>query len=97
MNRNRVVGNLVTLSALVVGIGICGSALANGQFMPVIQKAFPKSSLTCLACHDTKFPALNKYGKSVKAVLAKSKDKKTLTEAQLKGLYAKGVKPEGVK
>ena len=72
--------------------------LKGTEIVAVLKKAFPKAeTINCKSCHEGKPPAVNAYGKAIKGVLDKSKDKKTLTEAQVVALCKKGCKPEGVK
>jgi hypothetical protein len=97
VNRNDFARTLVTGSALFAVLSIGIAAFARPPYVGIVKKVYPDATISCKTCHDGKPPAVNKYGKAVKGLLDKSKDKKTLTEAQIKALLAKGVKPEGVK
>ena len=97
MNRSKVARAVVSGSALLAVLSIGVSAFARPPYVGVVKKVYPDATINCQSCHDGKPPALNAYGKAVKGELAKAKDKKTLTEAQIKALCAKKCKPAGVK
>ena len=77
----------------VISLGV--ASFARPPYVQILKKVYPKATLTCTACHDGQPPKLAKYGMAVKGVLDKSKTPKVLTEAEIKGLDKKGIKPEG--
>ena len=69
----------------IASIGI--TAFARPPYPAIVKKVYPKATITCETCHDPGPPQIGtKYGKAVKAMLDKAPDKKTLTEAENKGL-----------
>jgi hypothetical protein len=98
VNRNSIVRAALTTSAALAVLSVGVSSFARPPYVAVLKKAFPKAeTINCKSCHEGKPPAVNAYGKAIKGVLDKAKDKKTLTEAQVMALCKKGCKPEGVK
>jgi len=96
--------NKVCLSRIVVSgsivsaiASLCLAAFARPPYPAILKQVYPKSTLSCNACHEGAPPKVNKYGTSVKGVLDKSKTPKVLTVAEIKSLDKKGIKPVGAK
>lgn len=96
MNRNSITKALVSGSAIAAVLSISIAAFARPPYVAILKKVYPKATISCASCHDGAPPKLLKYGTSVKAQLETTADKKTLTEALIKALDKKGIKPVGV-
>lgn len=97
MSSIRFARTVVSGTMLLAVLSVSLAAFARPPYPAILKKVYPKATVSCGSCHDGAPPKLLKYGTAVKGVLDKSKTPKVLTEAEIKGLDKKGIKPVGVK
>ncbi len=98
MNRTSLYKAVISGTVITAIACLSIAALARPPYVGVVKKVYPKATIMCTTCHDPAPPTIGtKYGKAVKEMLGKAKDKKTLTVAEIKSLDKKKIKPQGVK